>query len=110
MNRKDLYAEKIFFAEFLAQPLIELAQSIWTIAWYLNINGDEPEELIEELVMGDKFLKLAQHIQYYRKPSSIKEAVELLNDFSLGKFKEDKVRSRRVDIIKELNQYLGGKG
>jgi len=109
MNGKDLYAEKIFFAEFLAQPLIEMAQSIWTIAWYLNINKDEIPEIIEDLVIGDKFLKLSNYIKYYPKPSSIKEAVELLNDFALEKFKEDKIRSKRVDIIRELNQYIGGK-
>lgn len=108
MNKKDLYVEKIFFAEFLAQPLIDLAQSIWTIAWYLNINEEDTPEVIEELVIGDKLLKLSKHIQYYQKPTSLKEAVELLNDFMLGKFREDRIRSKRVDIIKELNQYIGG--
>lgn len=108
MNKKDLYVEKIFFAEFLAQPLIEIAQSIWTIAWYLNINEEYIPEVIEELVIGDKLLQFSKYVQYYPKPSSIREAVELLNDFILGKFKEDKIRSKRVDIIKELNQYIGG--
>lgn len=106
MNRKDMYVDKIFFTEFLAQPLIELAQSIWTIAWYTKIHQEDATELLSGLFLGKKILQMSENIEYYAKPSSIKESIDFMNDFFLERYKADKVRSKRADIIKEINKYL----
>jgi len=106
MKRKDVFVEKFLFAEFFAQPLVELAQNLWTIGWYLRIYEDEGKELVSGLFFGDRLVELSKHVEYYAKPSSIREAKQFLNDFMLGKFKKDKIRSKRVDVIREINRYL----
>ena len=81
MEREIEFENLVFYKA--SEGLIELARGIFKLAWYFRIKNEGYNEIFNRIhpLFRAKLIEFSKNIPCYKEPSSLDEAIELLNAF-----------------------------
>lgn len=111
-GKREVEFENLVFYKG-SEGLIELTRGIFKLAWYFKIKRDGYNEIFNRIhpLFRVQLMEFAKVVSCYKEPTSLEDAIELLNAFLTKREGSGcrKQRSSELDFLSGLFSLFAGR-